>query len=309
MVEEFEELVAEASNCRYAVAVSNGTVALEAMLRGARAWSRQDHILTSPLTFRATIQGIKHAGAGAPVYQDVDPDTLCMERPDVPSLEPTWVMPVDLYGRKSSYDNDWSFRDAAQSIGQDFSSSQAAAISFYATKNIAAGELGVVVTNNKNIYDEIRLLRNQGMGQTYRYMRKDGFNWRATELSAALAIPQLKRLGEINGQRKSNAQVYQRAFKDLPLRLPKAHREHSWHQYTCRSPHRDEIINKLNYLGVNARCYYPELVSPKKDWGKTPVALRASKEVFSLPVHHHLSDGEINRIIEAVIQVVHSVED
>lgn len=300
MVEQAEQLIAEISNCKYAVCVANGTIALEAMLRATQLLNGA-YIYTSPLTFRATVKAIRHSNM-IPMFRDVNKNTLCLEETD-----DLFYMPVDLYGRKAAMYGDNVFRDAAQGIGLDLSDSRASVISFYTTKNVGAGEGGAVVTNDQDIADRIRLLRNQGMRGQYDYRSDDGFNWRWNELAAAVAIPQLKNLEVASRKRIGNALEYNLAFKMLPVDCPPDGGERNFHCYTLRHSKRDEIVAILRYKGIDARVYYPELVSPKDQWEKTPVALQATKEVFSLPVHHHLTDSEIEYICETVIDVLTKV--
>lgn len=310
-VAEFEELVAEISNCDYAVAVNNGTTAIEAMLRTIPSSLPERRVLTSPLTFRATVKAIQHAGH-RPVFKDVFENTLCLDESFI-GLCAEEVMTVDLYGRKAKTHWPLPYRDAAQGIGLDLSDSKASAISFYTTKNVGCGEGGAVVTNDKAIADRIRLLRNQGMGQHYRYESGDGFNWRMTELQAAVAIPQLKNIRKSNARREHTATTYSADFYHAGLEEAGLIRPLSgdtvWHQYTLRHPKRDQIVAMLRLNGIDARVYYPELVSPRDEWEQTPVALQATKEVFSIPVHQYLTADEVDYISATVIEVVKAVDN
>lgn len=306
-VEMAEEEIARISNCEYAVCVANGTIALEAMLRASPY--KSSTITTSPLTFRATIKAIENSGLTAN-FADIDNVTLCLEG----GSRMNW-MTVDLYGRKSSIDGKYVYSDSAQGIGLDLSDRFAASLSFYTTKNVGAGEGGAIVTNDKNIADKIRMLRNQGMANTYDYQSNEGYNWRWNELAAAVALPQLWDIENINGRRASNAVAYYNpAFLELeeyglvrPISDGTVEGEMVWHQYTLRHSKRDVIVQNLRARNIDARVYYPELISPKDQWEQTPNALQASKEVFQIPVHNHLTDRQIEYIIENVIEVVKAV--
>lgn len=308
-VAEFETLVAETANCYYAIAVNNGTTALEAMLKTIPATEPKNRILTSPLTFRATVKAIEHAGH-RPVFKDVFADTLCLDETFI-DLGAEYVMTVDLYGRKAKTRWDLPYRDAAQGIGLDLSDSKASAISFYTTKNVGCGEGGAIVTNDKEINQKIRIWRNQGMFDGYKYDSTEGFNWRMTELQAAVAIPQLKKVKENNLLRSRIAWVYDCDFRNLDrLTVPSwTDEQMTWHQYTLRHPERDKIVERLRQKKIDARVYYPELVSPKDQWEETPIALKASQEVFSIPVHQHLTAEEVRYIKESVVEVVKEVNN
>lgn len=303
MVEHFEELVADISGCEYAVAVNNGTTALEAMLRAVDV--KNKIVVTSPLTFRATGQAIRHAG-GTPIFADVDEDTLNLKS----SAYGDYMVPVDLYGRKNDHTGKNVFCDAAQSIGLDHSGSRCASISFYTGKNVGAGEGGAIVTNDRNIAEKIRLWRNQGMAAQYEFVSGQGWNWRMTEMSAAIAIPQLERIKEDNALRSRIAWVYDCEFRKVDhLTIPSWDDKNMvWHQYTLRHPKRNIIVRRLNEEGIEARIYYPRLISPEHAWDQTPVAFKATQEIFSIPVHHHLTSDEVKYITETLLKVVKEVE-
>lgn len=301
MVQKFEKLVAEKSNCEHAVAVNNGTTALEAMLRAVGIENKT--VLTTPLTFRATEQAIRHAG-GTPIYADVDEKSLNLD----PTAKADYVVPVDLYGQKNKHKGENVYCDAAQSIGLDQSGSKCASISFYTGKNVGAGEGGAVVTNDSDIAYAIRLWRNQGMAEQYEFVAASGWNWRMTEMSAAIAISQLEKYSMSRMEREYNAALYQQAFKNTSLTLPEWSDEHVWHQYTLRHPQRDTIVTRLNEEFIEARVYYPRLISPFSSWDTTPIALKASEEIFSIPVHNHLTKEEKDYITKTVLQVVKEVD-
>lgn len=301
MVEAFEKKVAEVSSCKYAVAVANGTIALEAMLRATG--KPGDTVLTSPITFRATIKAIEHAEM-TPVYGDIDENTLCLEDGEaLYSNNVDWIIPVDLYGRDAQIRGENVLSDSAQSIGIDMSTRRASSISFYSGKNVGCGEGGAVVTNDKSIVDKIRLLRNQGMSGPYQYETEEGYNWRMTELQAAIAMPQLKTVKRDNNSRDIHANYYAQNFEHIEtLTLPPfpANVRNSWHQFTLRHKKRDSIIAILREADIDARIYYPQLISPKQTWQNTPVALEAVQEIFSIPVHQHLSEEELSYIVGKV---------
>lgn len=308
MVELFEQKVAEISNCKYAVAVANGTIAIEAMLKALS--NPGETVVTSPLTFRATIKAIEHAGM-KPEFYDIDDEYLCLDE-SVLGVHAGWVMPVDLYGRDSGFKGSNVLSDSAQSIGIDMSRRRASSISFYSGKNVGCGEGGAVVTDDKDIANKIRLLRNQGMSGPYQYETTEGYNWRMTEIQAAIALPQLDTIKEDNLTRQINAIFYSKRFEGLTgLCFPPflSASQNSWHQYTLRHAKRDDIVAYLRDKNIDARIYYPKLVSPGDQWHKTPVAQKAVQEIFSIPVHQHLTEEELAYISSTVMFAVKVVED
>jgi len=208
--------------------------------------------------------------------------------------------------------NDLAFiEDAAQAHGASANGRLAGSFgigsfSFYATKNVTAGEGGVVTTSDKALAERIRILRNQGMRTKYEY-EAVGSNLRMTDLQAALAIPQLRRLPEINNKRAANARKLSAELKDveelvLPLTPPE--REHVWHQYTVLLPQlesRERITASMSSAGVETGIYYPKLVWDHVPFrthdcvalDDTPVAADAAGRCVSLPVHQHLVEKDI----------------
>ena len=319
MVEVFEDLCAEMAGTSHAVAVSNGTVSLEAIL-AVLGIGPGDEVITSPLTFVATLNAIIRAGATAR-FADITAD-YTLDPASVRALigpRTAAIMPVHLYGLMGDMkslstlaeQNDLAFiEDAAQAHGASAKGRLAGSFgigsfSFYATKNVTAGEGGVVTTSDKALADRIRILRNQGMRTKYEY-EAVGSNLRMTDLQAALAIPQLRRLPEINNKRAANARKLSAELKDmeelvLPLTPPE--REHVWHQYTVLLPQesREQITASMSSAGVETGIYYPKLVWDHVPFrthdcvaiDDTPVAADTAGRCLSLPVHQHLAEEDI----------------
>jgi dTDP-4-amino-4,6-dideoxygalactose transaminase len=177
----------------------------------------------------------------------------------------------------------------------------------------------MVTTRDADVADRLRLLRNHGMRAPYRY-ELPGHNYRLTDLQAAIALPQLGRLGTINDARRANAAHLSEGLRSVPgLRVPEvpAGREHVFHQYTVRvvagaALDRDGLVAALADRGIRAGVYYPTLVHdhpcyrdhPRVVADETPVAAQMAAEVVSLPVHPHLSRADLDRIVEAVTEVL-----
>jgi perosamine synthetase len=329
MVERFEDAVRDVVGTRHAVAVNNGTSALSAALLavGVRPG---DEVITSPFTFVATLNAILHAGA-IPRFADigedfnVDPQRVA----ELVSPRTRAVMPVHLYGRTADMAGITSalggreiaiVEDAAQALdatseGRPAGSFGVGCFSFYATKNVTTGEGGVVTTDDDAIAGVIRVLRHQGQRATYDYERP-GFNLRMTEMEAALGVAQLSRLGDVTEARRENARALTDGLAGIDgLVLPSddEHGRHVYHQYTVRvTPEarlgRDDLQARLAERGVASGVYYPRPVfdyacfraDPRIGDPLVPEAVRASREVLSLPVHPGLRDADLALIVAAV---------
>lgn len=332
MVERFEGLCADMAGTRYAVAVSNGTASLEAAL-SALGVGPGDEVITSPLTFVATLNAVLRTGAVARFAdigsdRTVDPDSVAA----LVGPRTAAILPVHLYGlaadmtRLSHLATDRGLalvEDAAQAHGAVVDGGRAGSFgvgsfSFYATKNVTAGEGGVVTTSDEAVARRVRLLRNQGMSEPYRY-EIIGANLRMTDVQAAIAVPQLERLDAVIDARSRNAHALSGALAerapelDVPL-IPRG-RRHVWHLYTVLlPPHSDRArtIAGLRERGVEAAAYYPSLVwdhPPYRDHPRvvkdpTPTAADTARRCLSLPVHPGVSEQQIDRVADAMVGVL-----
>ena len=328
MVERFERAVREVVGTQHAIAVNSGTSALVAALL-AHGIRPGDEVITSPFTFVATLNAILHAGAHPRFVDigddfDLDPDGIdAVIGPATKAL-----LPVHLYGLPADVpalldragDDVVLIEDAAQALGATVGGRAAGSFgtgcfSFYATKNVTTGEGGVITTDDDDIADAARLLRDQGQRGTYEYVRP-GFNFRMTELQAALGVAQMARLQQFNTARRRNAEALTVGLAGLAgLVLPEvpAGRSHVFHQYTVRvMPEarvgRDELRGSLAAVGIDSGVYYPRPVfeyecfrsDPRLGAPYTPRAARFAHEVLSLPVHPGLQPSDIDHIVEGV---------
>lgn len=331
MVARLEQAFCELTGAAQAVAVNNGTTALVASLQ-VLDLEPGDEVITSPFTFVATLNAILEAGATAR-FADIsaadfaiDPDAVAAavgERTKV-------LMPVHLYGQCADVDRLAPLvaahqlrvvEDAAQAHGATLAGRGAGSLatlgcfSLYGTKNVTTGEGGVITTNDEALADRLRVLRNQGMRARYAY-EMAGHNYRLTDLQAALALPQVARLTETTERRKDNAARLTAGLADVPGLLLPAElqgRSHVWHQYTVlvepdAGIDRDELAARLRERGVGSGVYYPRLVHdydcyrghPRVVADPAPVATEVAASCLSLPVHPHLSDSDVDTIIETV---------
>ncbi len=320
---DFEAAFArEVSHTLEAVAVSSGTAALHLALL-AHDVGPGDEVITTAFSFQATANMILATGA-RPVFVDVrddgniDPDRI------EPAITPRTraLLPVHLYGRLcamaplceiSSRHGLALIEDAAQAHGASAGGRYAGSFgtgcfSLYATKNLAAGEGGVVTTDDVALAQRLRRLRAHGEDERYESVEL-GYNYRLTELSAALALSQLDSLAERNQARRRNAAYLSQHLEGVVMPdMPAEPISHVWNQYTVRvTQGRDELREHLRASGIEAMVYYPMTLPSQKlyrdlgyDDAAFPVARRLTREVLSLPVHPGLSAIELEQIVAAV---------
>ena len=333
MVERFERLCCEMADTAHAVAVSNGTVALEAALEVCDV-QPGDEVITAPFTFAATINAILRRGAVvrfADITTDftVDPESVAaLIGPRTAAL-----MPVHLFGLMADMESlsvvaerhglalieDAAQAHGAEQHGRRAGSYGVGSFSFYATKNVTAGEGGCVTTNDRAIAERLRVLRHQGMRERYQYVAI-GLNWRMTDVAAAIAIPQLQRLAERNEQRRHNAARLSALLgadgRVVVPRIP-AGRTHVWHQYTVLLPEgcdRNAVVSAMAREGVQTGVYYPRLVwdyppyrnHPDVHRSDTPFAAAAAERCLSLPVHPALDEHDLERVAAALTEALPS---
>ena len=329
VVAELESAFAGVCGCRHVVAVNNGTSALIATLR-ALGIGPGDEVVTSPFTFVATANAILNVGATArfaDIGDDFNVDVDAVRAAVTPKTRA--IMPVHLYGQTADMPQlaDLArqvdvavIEDAAQAHGAAIGGRLAGSFgvgcfSLYATKNVYAGEGGLISTNDEALADQLRVMRNQGMRNRYEYVMV-GENFRMTDVHAAIALPQLQSIEERTQRRRDNASTLNDGLRGVPgLVLPQEvpGRRHVWHQFTVRvtpaaAMTRDELSETLTAAGVGSAVYYPRTIPdyeayrqhPRVQHGEFPNARRAAREVLSLPVHPWLSEGELSKIVDSV---------
>jgi perosamine synthetase len=319
-----ESAWAEYCGARHAVFMANGTLALEALLV-ALGIGTGDEVVTVSFSFNATASAILRVGA-KPVFVDVRDDDFCMD-PDLVERAITprtkAIMPVHMYGLMADMrplaeiaerHGLAVLEDAAQAIGARYEGRRAgsfghAMFSLYATKNVTAGEGGMVTTDDDGVADRLRMLRNQGMRTRYDHELLST-NVRPTDIGAAIALVQLARVDAATERRRANATRLAAGLAGMLVPLVPPNREHSWHQFTVRFPTgRDSILGRLRERGIGAEIYYPTPIHrqpymqtciPDPEALSLSVTDRLSREVLSLPVRSNLTDDELDRIIATV---------
>lgn len=322
LVQQLEaEFAARVSGTREAVAVANGTAALHLALL-AHDIGPGDEVVTTALSFQATANMVVAVGA-RPVFVDValdgNIDVEAIEAAITPRTKA--LLPVHLYGRMCAIGAIEAIaerrglvliEDAAQAHGARLAGRAAGSFgtgcfSLYATKNMMSGEGGIITTDDPALAARLRRLRSHGEAERYSSVEL-GFNYRMTDLAAALALVQLKRLQAANEARRRNAAYLSENLSGVLLPGPPDDpASHVWHQYTVRVPTgRDALQAYLREQGIESAVYYPTPI-PAQPLYRTlgykdefPNAARLSREVLSLPVHPGLSEADLETIVRHV---------
>jgi perosamine synthetase len=319
-----EEKFAAICGSRYAVATSSGTTALHIALL-AHDIGAGDEVITTPFTFIASVNSILYTGA-RPVFVDIEPDTFNLNPhllAEAVTPRTRAIMPVHLYGCPCDMDaimniaeqhNLLIIEDAAQAIGATYKGRPAGSFgtgcfSLYATKNVMSGEGGMITTSNDEIAQRCRMIRNHGMQRRY-YHDMLGYNFRMTDLHAAIGLAQLDRLETFTARRQANARYLNQHIHTVCTPVVRAEYSHAWHQYTIRldnDRNRDLAVKQLNQGGVGTGIFYPvpankqsHLVELGLGEAILPVAERLAREVISLPVHPQLSQADLETIVTEV---------
>ena len=334
-VREFEEKFASYIGVEHAIATSSGTAALHLALL-ASGIKKGDEVITTPFSFIATANAILYCNA-EPKFADVDYESFNIDPESVKekiTKKTKALLIVHLYGMAcdmreiAEICKDYNLmliEDACQAHGAEYgnkkagSFGEAACFSFYPTKNMTTGEGGMIVTGDAGIAEKAELLRQHGAGQSYKHDVL-GYNFRLTDIAAAIGIEQLKKLDKMNERRIKNAMILSGKLRKLEneklVELPKvkANRRHVFHQYTIKIKAgrevREKVIKELDKKGIEARVYYPVPIHRQKIYErilkKIPelkVAEKLANEVLSLPVHACLDEEQISYIADALIQI------
>jgi dTDP-4-amino-4,6-dideoxygalactose transaminase len=341
-VAAFERAAAEQLGVKHALGCSSGTDALWLALAGAGI-GRGDSVVTTPFSFFASASAILRAGA-TPVLADIDPGTFNLSPAAVEAVlagkrgaEVKAILPVHLYGQcvdATAFSELGRERkltiieDAAQAWGAEWKGvkagalGDAAAFSFYPTKNLsAAGDAGMVTTNRDDVAERVKMLRNQGMRRRYHHDEL-GWNARMDGFQGAVLNVKVKHVDAWNETRRELAARYGRLFARaglaengpypanglvLPHEAPGT--KHVWHQYVIRVARRDALREFLTSRGIGSEIYYPVPLHRQEALkelgygeGDFPEAERAAREVLALPIFPELREDEQNAVAEAIAE-------
>ncbi len=325
-VAEFEENFAEYVGVKHAVASSSGTTALHLALL-ATDIGPGDEVITTPFSFAATGNSILYVGA-KPVFVDIDKKTYNIDPSKIEEAiteNTKAIMPVHLYGQPADMDpinktaNNHGLtviEDSAQAHGATYNGKKTGSLgdmgcfSFYPTKNMTTSEGGIITTDNAEMAEKARILRAHGESERYIHVVL-GYNFRMTDIAAAIGIVQLKKLEKFNKKRIENAKYLTENIDEINgINSPyvASNVKHVFHQFTVRveESNRDKLMEFLKSRGIGTGIHYPKPIYKQKIYQERgfnvfcPESETASSEVLSLPVHPSLEKFELEEIVSAL---------
>ena len=328
-VAELEEKIAAVSNCKYAVGVSSGSDAILNSLMSLDICNG-DEVITTPFTFFATVGCISRVGA-KPVFVDIDSETYNID-PNLIEQAVTKrtkaIVPVHLFGQMADMNpimkiaekyNLAVIEDAAQSITSTYKGKKAGSIgtvgcfSFFPSKNLGcAGDGGMIVTNDEDLYQRLKIMRNHGAHPKY-YHKYVGGNFRLDPIQAAVLLVKLSHLDDWSQARRSNAALYNKKFANTIVETHYINPDcvSIYNQYVIRIPNRDEVMALLRKANIGCAIYYPCPMHLQKcfrnlgcKFGDFPEAEKASKEVLAIPIYPELTSDMQNYVADRIISFV-----
>ncbi len=338
-VEEFEKKIAAFIGVKYAIAVNSGTSALHLCIRSLDI-KDGDEVITTPFSFIASANCILFERA-KPVFVDINENTLCIDENKIEeriTKKTKAILPVHIFSHPCNMEkimkiakkhNLAVIEDACEALGSEYKNKkvgtfgEVGAFAFYPNKQITTAEGGMIITDNQEIAKLCRSMRNQGRdeGDAWLSHSKLGYNYRMSELSAALGVTQIERIKEMLGKRKRVADIYNNKLNNLKgIKVPYISSvvEMSWFIYIIRlddkrfsREDRDKIIKELNNKGINCRDYFPpihleplyvDMFGYKK--GSFPITERVSSSTIALPFYNNLPEEEINYIYNVLSNII-----
>lgn len=345
-ISKFEQAVAQYVGAKYAVAFSNGTAALHGACFAAGI-GQGDEVITTPMTFAASANCVLYQG-GIPVFADIDEKTYNIDPNKIEEKitnKTKAIIPVDFTGQPVELDRILEIarkhslvviEDAAHALGATYKGRKIGSISdmtmfsFHPVKHITSGEGGVITTNNEEYYEKLLQFRSHGItrdkeklkeyhGPWYYEMQFLGYNYRMTDIQAALGTSQLKKIDQFIALRRKYVAMYNEVFKDVnEIITPFQHKDgdSSWHLYMIRlkldklTASRREIFEALqqqnigvnvHYIPIHLQPYYQQLGYKK---GMCPNAEKLYEEVITLPLFPAMSEEDVNDVIHAVKRTI-----
>lgn len=345
-IREFEIKVANYVDAKYAVAFSNGTAALHGACFAAGI-GKGDEVITTPMTFAASANCVLYQG-GKVVFADINPETYNIEPTEIEkriTSKTRAIIPVDFTGQPVELDRIYEIarkyklvviEDAAHALGSTYkgrkvgSLSDMTMFSFHPVKHVTSGEGGMITTNNKEYYEKLIQFRSHGItrnqekmtethGPWYYEMQFLGYNYRMTDIQAALGSSQMNKLEEFVLRRKNIINMYNKAFGgmgELTIPYQASEGDSSWHLYVIRlnleklSGDRKEIFEALqkenigvnvHYIPVHLLPYYQQLGYKK---GSLPQAEKLYEEMMSLPLFPAMTNQDVDDVIHAVNKII-----
>lgn len=341
-IAEFEKSVSDYVGAKYAVAVSNGTAALHTACLAAGI-KEGDEVITSPLTFAASSNCVLYCG-GTPVFADVDIKTYNIDAEDIRRKitgRTKAIIPVHLAGQPCDMDaihklaEEYGLmviEDGAHALGSEYKGRRIGALSdmttfsFHPVKPITTGEGGMVVTNQEELYEKLKLFRSHGITRDENLLTENqgpwfyqqlelGYNYRITDIQCALGYSQMKKLERFLKRRRELAKRYDEAFRDVPEIVTPyqlSNTNSGWHLYIIQTPgcDRKQIVEDLRAKGIGVNVHYIPVYSHpyyrSHGYQNTccPNAEQIYEHMISIPLHPAMTDAEQDYIIHAVKETV-----
>lgn len=335
-VTEFERALCEYTGAKYCVAVSNATAALHLTML-ALGIGQGDEVITSPITFLSSANCVRFAG-GTVKFADIEADTANIDVKEIEKqITPKTkaIIPVHFAGQSCDMEkihelakkhNLFIVEDAAHAVGSEYKGtkvgsckfSDMAVFSFHPVKNITTGEGGAITTNNEELYQKLLAFRSHGvhkdgeMKTTWEYeMRELGYNYRLTDIQAALGISQLKKMEQFKKRRREIVQFYNENL-GLPHLMEKEFSHACFHLYPILIENRKEFYHKakeqglnlqVHYIPVHLQPYYQKLGFKKGDF---PKAEKYYEHCISLPLYPSLSNEDIQIIVQRIKDIINN---
>lgn len=334
---EFETQFARLLGVRYACGVSSGTAGLHLALLAAGIGAGEE-VITTPFSFVASANAVLYVGA-RPVFIDIDPVTYNLDPAKIEraiTRKTRAILVVHIFGQAAAMAPIMALakkyrlkviEDACESIEATYQGQkvgtfgESAVFSFYPNKQITTGEGGIVVTNNKRVYELCRSLRNQGRASNMQWLDHErlGYNYRLSELSAALGAVQLGRLDDFLAKRRALAVLYHKHLAPfghlVQIPLTAEENTHSWFVYVLQvlkaRIHRDRLIEALVRVGISTKPYLPAIhlfrfykEKFKYRRGMFPVAEAVSARSLALPFHLELRERDVRFIVERLVKIL-----
>ncbi len=322
-VKAFEEAFAELCGVKHAIATSSGTTSLHVALLAAGIGAG-DEVITTPFTFIASANSILFTGA-TPVFVDIEPDTFNLDPALIEAAitpQTKAILPVHLFGLVADMDPIVEIaekhglaiiEDACQSHGAEYHGKRAGSFgigtfSLYPTKNMTSAEGGMITTDDDEISESCRVIRQHGMRRRY-YHDELGYNFRMTDVHAAIGLAQLSKLDDFNATRIDNARYLSENLRGVQVPVVPEGYKHVFHQYTIRVPggQRNALADYLRENDIGSGIYYPVPIHKQTYYVQElgyeqslPEAERAAEEVLSLPVHPALSTEDLETIVKTI---------
>ncbi len=329
-VEKFEKTFCEYCDTKYALTTANGTVALHLAL-AALGINQEDEVIVPDFTFVATANAVKYLGAKV-ITVDIDEETYCISPKAIEKAitsKTKAIVPVHLYGHPANMDeinkiaknnNVFVIEDAAEAHGAEINGKkvgglgEAGIFSFYGNKIITSGEGGMITTNNHILYEKMKYLRDQAMSSEKRYWHTEiGFNYRMTNLQAALALAQLERIDEILGKKLEIFSWYHNYLNNISSIKLNYNLDNYKNVYwviciellNFSENERDALMAKLNKRNIDSRPYfYPISEMPMYSSVCTPVTKLISKRGINLPSYYDMTKDQVSYICKELKELL-----